>query len=115
MSVSVPTTLSRTVVHSCLGIPGHFETETTVKLFFIKTCTHKTMHSGSEMRSTESLELYRPQFGLFVFPKWYTTYKSVDRKGTLEFSSDLLPEQFWISLFLFVYVLLSIISHLKEQ
>lgn len=78
------------LVHSCLGIPGHFETETNVKLFFIKTCTHKTTQSGSEMRSTESLELYRPQFGLFVFPKWCTTYKSVDRKGTLEFSSDLL-------------------------
>lgn len=89
--MSVPITLSRTVVRSCLEIPGHFETKTTVKLFFIKTFTHKTTQTGSEMRSTEGLEPYSPQFGLFVFPEWCTTYKSVDRKGTLEFSSDLLP------------------------
>lgn len=113
--MSVPTTLSRTVVHSCLEIPGHFETETTVKPFFIKTFTHKTTQTGSEMRGTESLEPYRPQFGLFVFPKWYTTYKSVDRKGTLEFSSDPLPRTV-LDFFVFVCLcFFSIISHLKEQ
>lgn len=102
--MSVPTTLSRTVVRSCLEIPGHFGTETTVKLFFIKTFTHKTTQTGSEMRSTESLEPYRPQFGMFVFPKWCTTYKSVDRKGTLEFSLDLLPKTVLDFFVLLVYV-----------